>query len=75
MSSGRNELNLYQTEDSKTRIEARLQDETVWLSQKLISELFQKDVRMVNEHIVTIYHEGELHPVSNIWKSQIAKGA
>ncbi|MCK9263689.1 MAG: hydroxyacid dehydrogenase, partial [Deltaproteobacteria bacterium] len=42
------ELILYQTEDGKTRIDVRLQDETVWLSQKLMAELFQKDVRTIN---------------------------
>jgi len=36
---------LYQTDDGKTRIEVRMQGETVWLSQKQMAELFQKDVR------------------------------
>lgn len=51
---------LYQTDDGKTRIEVHLLDDTVWLSQKLMSDLFQKDVRTVNEHIQNIYEEGEL---------------
>ena len=64
---------LYQTEDGKTRIEVRLQDETVWLSQKLMSELFQKDVRTINEHIANIYEEGELHPEATIRNFRIVQ--
>ena len=60
------ELLIYQTEDGKTRIQVRLQDETVWLSQKMMAELFQKDVRTINEHIRNIFSEGELSPESVI---------
>ncbi|MHC1624179.1 MAG: hypothetical protein ACXQTR_06290 [Candidatus Methanospirareceae archaeon] len=42
---------LYQTEDGRQRVEVRLENETVWLSQRLLAELFQKDVRTINEHI------------------------
>jgi len=45
------EFLLYQTEDGQTRLEVRLQDETVWLTQKRMAELFQKNVRTINEHI------------------------
>ncbi|MES2922216.1 MAG: hypothetical protein V4819_11755 [Verrucomicrobiota bacterium] len=41
----------YHTEDGGTRPQVRLQDETVWLTQKLMAELFGKDVRTINEHI------------------------
>ena len=54
------EFLLYQTEDGRIRIETRMQEETVWLTQKLMAELFQKDVRTINEHIQNIYKEGEL---------------
>jgi len=60
------ELLIYQTEDGRTRIQVRLEDETVWLSQKLMAELFQKDVRTINEHIRNIFAEGELSPESVI---------
>ena len=43
------EFLLYQTEDGQTRIEVRFMEETLWLSQKLIADLFQKDVRTINE--------------------------
>ena len=62
----KSELILYQTEDNHTRIEVRLENETVWLTQKLMSELFQKDVRTINEHIQNIFEEGELSPESVI---------
>ncbi|MBN2299061.1 MAG: virulence RhuM family protein, partial [Deltaproteobacteria bacterium] len=58
----KSELILYQTQDGKTKIDVRLQDETVWLTQKLMAELFQKDVRTINEHIKNIFAEGELVP-------------
>ena len=62
---------LYQTEDGRTRLEVRLQDESVWLSQKLMGELFQKDVRTINEHILNIFDEGELSPESVIREFRI----
>ena len=67
------ELILYQTEDGRTKVEVRLQDETVWLTQKLLAELFQKDVRTINEHIVNIYTEGELIPEATIRKFRIVQ--
>ena len=64
--SEKGELILYQTEDGKTRIEVRLQDETVWLSQKLMAELFQTTVPNINMHINNIFEEGELEVESVI---------
>ena len=56
----KSELILYQTEDGKTRIEVRLQDETVWLSQKLMAELFQTTPQNITIHLKNIFNEGEL---------------
>src|ERR1017187_587735 len=67
----KSELILYQTEDNRTRIEVRLENETVWLTQKLMAELFQKDVRTINEHIQNVFEEGELSPESVIRKFRI----
>jgi hypothetical protein len=64
----KSELILYQTEDGETKVEVRLLDETVWLSQKLMAALFQKDVRTINEHIANIYDEGELIPEATVRK-------
>jgi len=62
---------LYQTEDGRTRLQVRLVDETVWLSQKLMAELFQKDVRTINEHLQNIFKEEELSEASVVRKFRI----
>lgn len=54
------EILLYQTEDGTTRIDVRLQNETLWLTQMQMAELFQKDKRTISEHIANVYEEGEL---------------
>ena len=54
------EFLIYTTPDGKKQIQVRLIDETVWLSQKLMAELFQKDVRTINEHILNVFAENEL---------------
>jgi len=51
---------IYQTEDGKTKIETRLEDETVWLTIDQMAELFQKSRSTINEHILHIYEEQEL---------------
>ena len=62
---------IYQTEGRATKIEVRLEDETVWLTQRLMEELFRKDVRTINDHISTVYEEGELTPEATIRKYRI----
>jgi hypothetical protein len=69
----RSEIVLYQTEDGRTRIECRFEKETLWLTQALIAELFQKDVRTINEHLANIYDEGELDREATIWKFRIVR--
>lgn len=54
------ELILYQTQQGTVRIEVLFQDETFWLNQKKIAELFGVDVRTVSEHLQNIYAWGEL---------------
>jgi hypothetical protein len=61
-------LLLYQTEDGQTKIEVRLQNETVWLNQAQLCELFDKDKRTISEHIQNIFKEGELSPDSTVRK-------
>lgn len=51
---------IYQTEDGRTKIETRLENETVWLTIDQMSELFQKSRSTINEHILNIYKEQEL---------------
>src|ERR1022692_4049529 len=67
------EIVLYRTEDGRTRVECRFVDETLWLSQALIGELFQKDVRTINEHLQNIYAEGELDEEATIRKFRIVR--
>ncbi len=69
----KSELILYQAQDGETKVEVRLQDETVWLTQKLMAELFQKDVRTINEHIANIYDEGELMSEATVRKFRIVQ--
>ncbi len=69
----RSELLLYQTEDGRTRIQCRFEDETVWLTQALLAELFEKDVRTINEHLLNIYEEGELRREATIRKLRIVR--
>jgi len=57
---------IYTTEDGQAKLQVKIEDETVWLTQKQMSELFQKDVRTINEHIQNIFSEGELAPDSVI---------
>jgi hypothetical protein len=65
------EFLFYQSDDGRIRLQVRLEDESVWLTQKLMAELFQKDVRTVNEHIQNIFEEGELAADSVIRKFRI----
>jgi hypothetical protein len=51
---------LYQTEDRRTRIEVRLENETVWLSLNQMAELFQRDKSVISRHIRNVFDEGEL---------------
>jgi hypothetical protein len=67
----KSELILYQTEDGRTRFEVRFEGETVWLSQKQLADLFQKDVRTISEHLRNVFHEGELQEDSVIRKFRI----
>jgi len=67
------EIILYRTEDGRTRLECRFVDETLWLPQALMAELFQKDVRTINEHLQNIYAEGELEPGATIRRFRIVR--
>ena len=55
---------LYQTSDGQTQLEVRLENETVWLSQKQMTELFQTSIPNVSMHIRNVFAEGELKPGS-----------
>jgi hypothetical protein len=55
-----NQIVIYNTEDGQIKIEVRMKDETVWLTQDQMAELFDKSKSTINEHIQNIYQEKEL---------------
>lgn len=61
----------YQTEDGKTKIDVRLEDETVWLTQAQMADLFQRDISAISRHIKNVFDEGELDKESNLRFLQI----
>ena len=56
----KNKIVIYQTEDGQTQIDVRLENDTVWLSQAQMAELFQKDRTVITRHINNVFKEGEL---------------
>lgn len=62
------EIVIYTAEDDKTKIEVKLEDETVWLNQKQMADLFQKDKSTISRHIDNIFEEGELNRKSTVAK-------
>ena len=69
----KSEIIIYETEDGSTAINVQLQEETVWLTQKQMSLLFDKYIMTVNEHIHNVFKEGELNEKSNVRKSLIVQ--
>lgn len=67
------EILLYQTEDGRTCIECRFENETLWLSQAMMADLFQVTIPTINEHLKGIYAEGELEPDPTIRKFRIVR--
>ena len=60
MTENNTQIIIYQTESGDTKLEVRLENETVWLSQKLMAALFQTTVANINIHLKNIFEEGEL---------------
>lgn len=73
----RSELLLYRGSDDRTRIEVRLEGDSVWLAQRQIAELYQVSVKTISEHLQNIFEEGELEPERTIRKFRMvqAEGA
>ncbi len=67
------EFVLFRSEDGQTRVECRFESDTLWLSQASIAELYGKDVRTINEHLVNIFSEGELAQNATIRKFRIVR--
>jgi len=64
---------IYQVIGDEQKIRVRIEDENVWLTQKLIAELFEVDVRTINEHLVNIYLERELDENSTVRNFRIVQ--
>lgn len=63
-----NNILIYRADDNKIRLEVKLEDRTIWLSQKQIGELYQKGKATISEHIKHIFEDGELDPASTVRK-------
>jgi len=59
--------------DGRARVECRFESETLWLSQAAMAELYDKDVRTINEHLINIFAEGEVAQNSTIRKFRIVR--
>ncbi|MCX4244776.1 virulence RhuM family protein [Paraliomyxa miuraensis] len=64
---------VYIDDEGVARVHVRLVEGTVWLTQRLMAELYGKDVRTINEHLVNIYEEEELDPGATIRKFRIVR--
>jgi len=73
MKTEHGEIAIYETSDGQTSLEVQLEEESVWLTQKQMENLFDKDVRTINEHIKNIFSERELQAESTIRKFRIVQ--
>ena len=72
MQDNNSEIILYQTENGQTKLEVRLENETVWLTQQQMSELFQRDRTVITRHVNNVFKENELQEKSNVQFLHIA---
>lgn len=66
------EIIMYQTEDGLTKIDVRMENETVWLTQAQMAELFQRERSGITKHIKNVFAEGEVDEKSNVKNVHIA---
>jgi len=67
------EFLLYETEDGRTRVECRFIEDSIWLTQALMADLFQVKVPTINEHLKTLYVDGEIESSATIRKFLIVR--
>ena len=65
----RSEIIIYQTDDGKTQLQVRLENEMVWLTQSMMAALFQTTKQNVGQHLKNIFAESELQQDSVVKKS------
>jgi len=58
----KNNIVIYTSPENQTEVRVQFQDETLWLTQSQMAELFDKDKRTISDHIRNIFNEGELDP-------------
>ena len=61
-----NQIIIYQTDDDQTQIDVRMENDTVWLTQAQMADLFQKDRTVISRHIRNVFKEGELEKENNV---------
>ena len=66
MSTTTTKFLLYTTDNKKIKVDVLIQNETVWLTQKQMSELFDKERSVITKHINNVFKEGELEQESNV---------
>lgn len=66
------EVIIFQAENGKTAIDVQLQNETVWLTQAQIAELFERERSVISKHLKNVFDTGELEEKSNVQKMHIA---
>ncbi len=62
----KNEIVVYQSEQLLSRIEVRIENDTVWLNRQQIASLFNRDVKTIGKHINNVFSEGELNKDSTV---------
>ena len=67
------QVQIFTSPDGRAQLEVALDQETVWLSQAQMAELFGKDVRTVNEHVGNVFAEGELGKETTVRKFRIVR--
>ena len=60
------EIIIYQTDNGDTKLDVRIEDETVWLTQAQLCELYQSSKSNISVHIKNIFEEGELEEISTV---------
>ena len=68
-----NQIEIYQANDGSAQISVQFEQDTVWLTQAQMAELFDKDVRTINEHLKNIYSSEELVADATIRKFRIVR--
>lgn len=66
-------IEIYQTQNGESQVEVRFDNDTVWLSQAQMAQVFDKNIRTVNEHIINVFEEHELDKEATIRKFRIVR--